>query len=722
MEEQIFVPREPQVVETKTERFYKKPKIVGLFALILALAIGAGSLAFVANEGRRNADGEKTGETQNKFLADRSIIYGYWTSESSIIESTDLSTGITSTLSVLPSNIKHINIPFPNLLYYIAETNLSDYGTKIIQKNIAESFDKEIISADSGFGIDDYRISPNGNFIAVWMVELSPDATQLLGGKSRVYTVDVNTNSKNLIYDEVFGPQTSVNYPIGITNSGQIFTDKFLSNSGAGWAYGMSVSNVDGSTKTEIDSMDNGTYGSQPVMGDGESMAFAGYSGTDGLTQEDGFRKALVNADTFEIFDITTMTRKKIDTGLDSAIYSGISWDGINKKYFVSAIHKDSTGSVVTSQYTYSPVTQTLSKLEIPSPTVTASNLVLGTLEDGSYLVANKLNEQSSMGNLGKAYSQQMNMLNIFDPSSTEMTRINISQEPFQLIDIKMGDYFTGLIENGSLNTSSKQLQLQTFVFKPTLAPVRERQQSERPVPVNPPPVDSPTVPECREIGYPQCNNLLGKDYPVDKDIGDIGDDAFSECIWAKQAAGEASGTCMDSPLYLYGTKGKNVTVGIGASISNPNIEIQNNQFNAELDGKGNISVENSIVPSIEFDYVSRVNKIEAPEQGYLVKNLVLEDKLVEISNKFTFNEKETLDLINFAKGINSPYVYVSFFDDKTSRQILPLYFHPEPDIYRNIVFYFEKRNSSEKIPQEPLILPISRKGFTAIEISYILR
>ena len=81
----------------------------------------------------------------------------------------------------------------------------------------------------------------------------------------------------------------------------------------------------------------------------------------------------------------------------------------------------------------------------------------------------------------------------------------------------------------------------------------------------------------------------------------------------------------------------------------------------------------------------------------------------------------EIKDLTVSIDQFHSPYVFVSFFDDETSKVILPISFDPVPDVYRNIVFYLRPLDNPiasnpprfEKIPQ--------RKGFTAIEVSSII-
>ncbi|MCL5438961.1 MAG: hypothetical protein M1268_03155, partial [Patescibacteria group bacterium] len=117
-----------------------------------------------------------------------------------------------------------------------------------------------------------------------------------------------NQSNKNLIYDEV--ANNPVHYPRAILDNGEVYLDTFLPNSGAGWAYGMSVSNFTGTDKKDLDNMKNGTYGTQPVLSpDGKYLAFAGYSGTDGKNDQDGFRISLVKTNTLEKLDTQTKER-----------------------------------------------------------------------------------------------------------------------------------------------------------------------------------------------------------------------------------------------------------------------------------------------------------------------------------------------------------------------------------------------------------------------------
>src|SRR5690606_38285587 len=100
------------------------------------------------------------------------------------------------------------------------------------------------------FGSDDYAISPNKRYIATWEVQVNGETNTLLNGKSRVHSIDISApSSKHLIYDEVPTEFTPVHYPTAVLDDGTVFMDSFLPNAGAGWAYGMAVSNFNGTNK-----------------------------------------------------------------------------------------------------------------------------------------------------------------------------------------------------------------------------------------------------------------------------------------------------------------------------------------------------------------------------------------------------------------------------------------------------------------------------------------
>lgn len=705
------------VVEKESVSFYKKPKIIGLFVLILALALGLGAFAFVSINEQKNTEEKNLGNTEEAFLADGSVVYGYWKGGNSVISAVDLANGRNKILAVLPTNSKHIKILSGNIFSYIGDTDEFDYGKRLMLHTIEPVSDASIFEADEGFGIDDYVLSPNGELVALWVVGKPDGGDMLLGNKSRVYTLNIKTGENNIIYDEQSLPSSPVHYPVGITNSGEVYLDTFLPNSGAGWGYGMSVSDFKGTLKENIQSMQNGTYSTQPVMSsDGTYFAFAGYDGLDGAVKVDTFRKALINPNTVELLSVENKERIVVQQSTLGTLYPLVTWDQLEGNLLISSATNTEDG-ILDEQYIYKPSTQLLEKVD----NFSSETRFLSSLKDGKLLIGQNFQGDSGTGNLGAYYSNSLNQIMVTDPLMNSTNIVSLDQSPIQLIAVKSSRFFPLLLDSKNLlsDASIKQLQLQTFELKPTLAQMREERQSNPEIP------DQTQIPPtCRKIGYPQCNALLGTNYPFDRKGYDesFKDEEFQKCLRSIDTSA-VKNHCMDSPLYLYGDKSMVVKVYIGTEITNPNVLVNNNLIQATFDGENKILVDDKSVESIGFDYISRVKKLERPSYGYVVKGKEIQGRVHEVATRLSLNAKEIRDLLDFSSKINSEYVFVSFFDHNHSHDILPLYFDPKPDNYRNVVFYFEKL---EKNPiwsvNPPIIDPIERSGFTAIEISYIVR
>ena len=280
------------------KRFSKKTVIIiaGIFILIFMVFL---AILLTRNENEKTQQAQidqqngtsQTTNKQNSLQSSESstntLVYGAWEAKQSAIKSVDLLSGESALLAKLPLEIKRVKVLSPEQLIYINQTNTQDHGKQIVRFGIKDKVTEVLIAADPGFGIDDYVISPNKKYMAVWEVSFAPGSKILRNGRSRVYTVDLSISSnKQLIYDELASPTTPIHYAQAILDNGKVFADTFLPNDpngGAGWSYGMSVSNFSGSEKSDLSQMQNGSYGTQPILSpDGKSLAFAGYDGSRG--------------------------------------------------------------------------------------------------------------------------------------------------------------------------------------------------------------------------------------------------------------------------------------------------------------------------------------------------------------------------------------------------------------------------------------------------------
>lgn len=680
--------------------------ILGFGVLLLA---GIGGWAVSQNRGEQKKD-QATQRVEP--LANNTVVYGYWTTEASIINAYDLSTRTNTILATLPSNIKHLKVLSPTKVIYIKDVDARDYGTELVVRALDTQAETVVLTAEQGFGIDDYRVSPNGNFAAVWEIDPPTDSGPIRGGRSMVLTTSLTTpGQKNIIYDE--RTNVPVHYPVAVTDDGSVYSDRFLPNADAGWAYGMSVSDFTGSAKEDIQGMENGTYSTQPTHSpEGTKLLFAGYDGSKGSGESvtGGFRRAITNPNTIEYLDLATKARTKI-AGSDEALYPSAYWDRVsgNAIYAMRSKNADESGT-----YSFNIPTQEEVRIDVGNTVTDAPSGVLASLQDNKLLLADESVDESTVGNLGDKYAPAIAAMYVMDAISSERIKVEQNGEMVQFIDVKGANYFSLLKDSAQAKAQKdKQIQLQTFTMKPKLAPQRLEQQSGN---------------KCRDVAAAQCNTLHGTNFNGEEarakaTNNDEFDACFNDLFWG--AGRQTLGSCTDSPLYLYGTPGTRVTVTPLTPIFSPNIPYSRGEgIDIELLTDGRFEANGKEVQSLSFDYTPALKRLSRPSYGAVVSVVEIENKALEYSRKLGLNETETRDTISFIlNNVVGPYVYISFYDNTTSRNILPLHFDPQPDNYTNVVFYLENLNQPPTASiEQPIFKKVQRGGFTAVEISFIIK
>lgn len=693
--------------------------VVGILILAgLGMAVGA---AIVTNQPPRVVNVEEI--STERFSSPNVFVYSYWAGDRSEVKSFDLSNGNEAILATLPLSVKHVKLLSSNEIIYINETDDNDHGSQIVVKTIPDGSDTIAVTASADVKIDDYRVSPNGQYIATWEVALPPDSGQLFNGLSRVYVTDINSGVKNQIVSEQ--ANVPVHYPVAVTNDGRVFMDKFLPNDSAGWSYGMSVSDFSGTNVQEIASMTNGSYGSQPVLSsDGSMLVLTGYDGSKGSGADvinNGTRRAILSANTVDILDVNTLSRRRLSNLSASNFYSKAWWDDISGNVIVSLISKnpEETGS-----YTYNLSTDSVTRIDLTSLDSISSNpkRPISILSPGIILAGNVTTSESTLGNLGGHYDQVLDGTYIVNENENDIISLDIANGFIQPLAVKPSGYFAGSAifsttssdgtSGGIKGREKEQLQLQTFTIKPTLAPARNEQQSGN---------------NCRDIVAASCNELLGTNYtPEDARAarsGQFHDEAFGTCALEQWQVAATAG-CANSPLYLYGDKGKEVNVKVGTSVSNSNAPYTPlNGYSGVLLGDGGVEIEGVNYSSLDFDYELGAKYIR-PTRGIVIERDELDKKLTEYAESLGMNRIETKDFISRIKSETfSSKIFVSHFSNEISKKLLPLYFSPEPESYTNLVFYVNDSGFVlDKNPAAPSTEKIARRGFTAVEISYIVQ
>lgn len=708
---------------------------------VAVLILGSASFTALRNNPATNTPQDQeqqeaqSSQSEPISLSPSIIVYGTWSGQSSEITAVNLTSGVSTTLASLPSTIKKVTILNPTTLMYINETNRRDHGKKITVYDIKTKKEKVDISADNGFGFDDYVVSPNKQFAAFWEVSFAEGSPVLQGGRSRVYAVNLsNPTSKRLLYDEVAGPTDAIHYPRAILNNGKVLADKFLPsdpNGGTGWAYGMSVVNFDGSDKQDIPQMQNGTYGTQPSLSpDGRYLVFAGYDGARGPgTQiKNGYRQAILTPNTIETLDTETLTRQKLKNLSNANIYSNVSWGNSSQDILLTAISENASQS---GFFSYSTLANTATSIKFPDGKQNAYSY-LSQLTNDKLLIATTEKTPSSVGNLGEGYANLINQLYVFDPKENEASSLRFNGL-IQYITVLPQNYFQGVLgiayaEGGGGNPeqpnitiidlysdkpSQENLQLKTFLMKPELAPLREEQQTEFPTPTQRPGVTpSPTPPlsqekpRCRDLIMQQCRESNSKD---------------PRC--AELYSGNKDAVCYDSPLYVYGTPGKKISVKVQTPVHN-DTPVYSDGYDITLQNGGKMQVHGQLYSAIQYDYQSNLKMLKAPTKGAVTDRAGVERVLSSYAKKLGLNEKEKTDLVQVGKKrVTTPYVFISFYDHETSTNILPLSFNPQPENYLNVVFYFKLLDKKPiRTPAPPIFgKPINRAGLTAVEVSEIV-
>ncbi len=716
--------------EVKKSLFNFNPKDnpVGFVAFLFFafLAFGAISIFMLNTRAQESQDNNAT-EKRSSFkpLADNAIVYGFWTGEESKINAANLKNGNIYELASLPTNIKKVTVTSPNSLIFIDKTDVRDHGKEIASYNTDTKQITPLIRFSDNFGIDDYMISPNKKYIAIWEVSF-PEGKGLSVGKSRVYTANIDSpNTKNLIYDENIIDTTYAHYPISITDSGEVFLDTFKPNAGAGWANGMSYADFTGSSKQDLASMPSGSYGTQPKSSpDGRYLAFAGYDGSRGagvVAAAEGFRQAILSPNTLEILDTTTKERTKVGKLSNQNIYPLVDFDEDTNNVIFTQLSKDVSQS---GKYSYDITLNTIKKIDdIGEGDIEFNYSFITSLSDSKYLAGQEDLATSSLGNLGKTYSSSINELGVYSVTDRKLYPLAINSSLIQYIGTFNSSYFSsslpfiGTIGDNSNRISTDQLQLQTFVVKPTLEPQRLTQQSD------PPPPEEGITPTpgqlgCEDLTKEYCAEQLDGGYKPGETENRMQDDDFIQCM---KRFPRRHGGCSDSPLYLYGKKGQSINISIGTQVSNSNAPYSNG-YSGYLLGNGGIQIAGKDYQSLEYDYIHAIKKLLPPDYGKTVKVSEVEGAIREYGQRLDLNSKEINDtIVSLKDKFTSEYVFVSFYDDKTSKAILPISFDPKPDVYRNVVFFLKPVNEPivakapvfEKYPE--------RKGFTAVEVSYII-
>lgn len=755
--EQTAISQQPVSPAPAPQTFEKKPfpkKLIFIVGGILVLLLIVMVISLFSNSSRQadKANEESAAVTPTESIEkvvttpkapnaqnpSQIMLYGAWTGQTSVIKAVDLGSSNSFLVATLPLEVKKVSVLSAQNLIYIDQIDTRDHGKRITAYNIKDKIANFSIPASTGYAIDDYVLSPDKKYIAIWEVQLNPTTQILQGGKSRVYAVDLSRPTvKSLLYDEQSSLTQPIHYPRAILNDGTVFTDTFMPNDpngGAGWAYGMSVVDFDGTNKRDIETMKAGTYSTQPSLSpDGKYLLFAGYDGSlgDGKANKNGYRQALLTPNTVDLLNTQSLKRFTLPNLSKANTYSAADWEIQTGDVIITALSKDSTQTGV---YSYDLASKTASKIVIPSQD-NAEYGYVSKLNESKALIGLQDTNSTNLGNLGENYSYPFTQVALLDLPTNKVSFVSLQDTYAQYITLLPSNYFQAVLGIKTIaqavpqptfvdmfsdkNDEKENLQLYTFFLKSDLSKTRISQQS---TPIqNIPGISIPpnfkqnkNSPTCEQLAEQQCK---------EKDVS-MATEAFEDCVKTNKnnnkVTAKFEGKCHDSPLYLYGEEGKSVRVKIQTPIYNA-VPASSGEYAITLGREGEMFINNKAFTSIAYDYQSGLRRIAPPTKGTVVTKAEVEGVLRDYAKRLGLNSTETTDLVLAGKKkATSPYVFVSFFNQEQSEQILPISFSPQPENYLNVVFYFKLYDTKPAFtPAEPFFpQPLKRSGFTAVEVS----
>lgn len=630
------------------------------------------------------------------------LVYGTFSADKAVIYAIN-DDGINNIpIAAIPVDSKYVRLVaegggVPDLLYYIGETDEFDRGKKLVQHRISTQAVGGVAEADADWFIDDYRVSPDGSWIAWWEIKPDPghEREHTLFA-SRVFVAPVaDPSSKRLVVNE-HSTGTFIHLPRFFDGGNNLYLDRFKPSEYAFYLGLYKYIPTSGSI-VPVAGMEKDSYNSNPVVSpDGGRIAFTVFNSnatvklTPGTTEST--RETAINRNMIVVLELNSGIRT---AALDPVAsnpasptqYGKLSWsgDGEELAFEQFKLERNTSGE-------YKPVSQGLYKVRL------ADGIVQQVVENHG--------GTRDFGVIGFSFEDEVDQRSLL--------------------------YYTKTDRKGSLGpeiTLIPQLYFATSVAS----------GGERELPILP-------LGMMQYIGFTQKprGNPLGVGVP-DSDILRPGDDALSlqlgsfdfrpvvrpgsnprsDCENQWEEVGYPSfEACEMCPVYFYPEEETAVNVRVGDTpVFNSNIEYSNgwniiaNPGGTIREQRGNQSKQEELYQSLKFDYSSPLPP--APDYGWVVSEKEAVEQLVEYAQRLGLNERELAELSEFwQKSLPySPFYHISHFTEENAKKVLPLKFNPEPDTFINIVFYVRALAAPISVA-EPEIAPVHRDGFTIVSWS----
>jgi hypothetical protein len=174
--------------------------------------------------------------------------------------------------------------------------------------------------------------------------------------------------------------------------------------------------------------------------------------------------------------------------------------------------------------------------------------------------------------------------------------------------------------------------------------------------------------------------------------------------------------------LYLYPEKPTQVTVQTTAPLTYTDPSTIRNTWSVLAHPDGSITSSNTHDrPYIYYEYNHHEVAVSTPEEGFIVEKKNWEKKVHSLATTLQLTEAETTSLVSEIQTVISSfseanYLKLSIANQKEINQKLPLTISPIPNKIYRIHFAITPLKTNKIIKEQP-IEPITRKGFTVVEL-----
>lgn len=140
-------------------------------------------------------------------------------------------------------------------------------------------------------------------------------------------------------------------------------------------------------------------------------------------------------------------------------------------------------------------------------------------------------------------------------------------------------------------------------------------------------------------------------------------------------------------------------------------------------DPDGSIFYQNTRFDYLYYEASLPDQIVRKPEEGYVIPYKERATVLSDLVTRLGLNEKERKQFLEYWVPIlpKSPYYFIGVVPQTELNEMSPVSITPKPKTFFRVTLYFQPLEHQEKV-DPPLILPMKREGFTAIEWGGIVK